>query len=230
MKVAVIGCSHSDTTYIRNNWVEQLANKYPNHMFHNYSVVGSGQLDIDCILKHFVKYNLEYDKVILQFSGNNRWIIPSVGKSKGFDDAFINIKLTDNLNCYRLDIPRSRSSRIYTRQELKGVAKGFWSDGRVRPPQDDWVEDQASYSVGFAHYYSDLLRSTFSIYPYDFIYWTFRPSHTNNIGQELCAHDWFEKYHPDSYVETYTDDTLHLNELGNTILLEQYLQIDEHLR
>ena len=226
MKVAVIGCSHSDTTYIRNNWVEQLANKYKHHTFHNYSVVGSGQLDIDCVLKHFVKFNLQYDKVIVQFSGNNRWIIPSVGKSKGFDDAFINIKLTDNLTCYRLNIPRSRSSRIYTREELKGVAKGFGSDGRVRPESDEWVEDESSYSVGFAHYYSDLLRETITkIYPYNFIYWTFRPSHTNNIGQELCAHDWFEKEHPVSYVETYTDDTLHLNPLGNTILLEHYLKI-----
>ena len=43
-------------------------------------------------------------------------------------------------------------------------------------------------------------------------------------------HDWFEKYYLKEYVETYTDDTLHPNELGNTILLEQYLQIDEHLR
>ena len=38
----------------------------------------------------------------------------------------------------------------------------------------------------------------------------------------------YAKLHP--HAETYTDDTLHPNELGNTILLEQYLQIDEHLR
>ena len=84
---------------------KQLANKYKHHTFHNYSIVGSGQLDIDCVLKHFVKFNLEYDKVIVQFSGNNRWIIPSVGKSKGFDHAFVEKKLTKNLTCYHLNIP-----------------------------------------------------------------------------------------------------------------------------
>lgn len=224
MRIAIIGCSHSDSEYVPNNWAVQLAKRHPNIQFDNYSTVGAGQLDIDVTLKHFVKFNIEYDKVLVQFSGNNRWIVPSVGVSTDFEMPFLEWKRSSNYSVYRLDVPRARTSRIYTREELKGIAKGFWSEGRVRPEDDEWVEDQNSYNVGFAHYFSDLLMNTMEkIYPYEFKYWTFRPSHNNNIGQELCIHDWFMKNYKEDYISKFTDDTLHLNAEGNTILLNEYL-------
>lgn len=225
MKVAVIGCSHSDTDFRSRNWVAQLAEKYPNHTFHNYSTVGGGQLDIDLTLKYFVHNKLKFDKVILQFSGNNRWAVPSVGHYIDFENAYVTKQLSYNHSAYKLNVPRARTSRIYTREELQNVAKGYWSNGRVIPEDEELIADEKSFKIGYAHYFSELFMNTFHIYPYDFIYWTFRPSNHNNLGLDLCAHDWFTQNHPVSYAETYTDDTLHLNEIGNTVLLEQYLKI-----
>jgi len=224
MKVAILGCSHSDTMFVRDNWVEQLSRKYPDIQFDNYSIVGGGQLDIDCILKHFVKFKMQFDKVIVQFSGNNRWIIPSQGVWRDFEDPYDRVELSNNLHCYRLDVPRARSSRIFTKDELKGIAKGFWSEGHVHV--DNFRVDDWACRVGFGHYYSDLVHNTMAeIYPYDFLYWTWRQLDfwANNLGHDICAHDWFLKNHKKQYTEEWTDDTLHLTPEGNRVLLEEYL-------
>ena len=47
---------------------------------------------------------------------------------------------------------------------------------------------------------------------------------TNNIGQKYDVWDWFEKeYGPQKVVEEMLDDTNHLNEYGNNLLLENYI-------
>lgn len=111
MKIAVIGCSHSDyfwadATAQHPGWVERMAKDYPDHEFHNYAKMAAGSVYYDFVLKYIISNKLKYDAVIVQASIPGRWMIPIkqvTSRTHDIPFPFNENKITENYTAFYLN-------------------------------------------------------------------------------------------------------------------------------
>lgn len=234
-RIAILGCSHSDLNSNDHiNWTTFLARKYPNILFDNYAASGHGHLYMDIALKHCL-YENNYDSIIVQLTGSNRWSIPlqtdmtshtwqKCNYWNGGPDSL------DNLNRIILPTPRANLAGNGVHWDLFYDHRNIslWQNGLVIPKhkQSQYIPGELS---SLAQYYTDLfvkmLNNTNRIKYF---------SVKNYLGDNMGLNDSIigilkNKYGSDG-VANRLDDTLHLNTQGYKdmadILLEHNI-IDE---
>ena len=90
-RVAIIGCSHSDSDYIdRTTWSEWLALDFPNIQFDNYAVGGHSHVYMSTVLNFCLYIAEPYDAVIVQCSGLSRWEVGVLGTFRGIINTAYN--------------------------------------------------------------------------------------------------------------------------------------------
>ncbi len=214
--VAIIGCSFSDSAYAPYTWAYKLAKKYPKIKFSNYSKGGMGHLYMDMCLKHAL-YVESYDYIIIQCTSAMRWHYPLDNVS--FDDGPADINPYESFTRQTTD--------NYTRMAINERVQQLIV--LENPTPADRVEDETTFrKKPFRTSYHGLwlkqLDSISKVHNISYFSFPELKYTTNNIGQKYDVWDWFEKeYGPRKVVEEMLDDTNHLNEYGNNLLLENYI-------
>lgn len=230
-KVAIIGCSHSDIhSNDHENWTTFLARRYSNINFHNYASSGHGHVFHDLVLKH-VMYEEEYDKIIVQLTGDNRWSIP-LPHDINLDDKWIIEQhgSCGNMYKHRLKFARYNTTSFNSTcdqdllqklKTLKEYNRGSLSvNGFNLPEAKEWQYTPGVHTM--AQYYSKLFVKSLDRLPV--VYFSFHNDMGNNIGLPGTITSIFgERWGELGLVER-LDDTLHCTNKGyrdmTDILLE----------
>jgi len=236
-RVAIIGCSHSDDCGCDSGndyvWVKQMADANPHIEFHNYSKVGHGSLYFDMVLKHLVTEGLEYDKVILQWTGGSRWMDPVQAENWYVDYTprlkypppphFIEMPWhrdneVKNLKRFRLTWPRKGVMDSLPLSENDTYYGGENSDIMQYKQKDNSQYNPAFGGLSVA--YTDLMIDSLKIYRnfYDIFSFCVLSSALDNQKRIKHGIPCFQSSCSDEEFVNMLDDTLHLTQYGNTRL------------
>ena len=243
MKIAVIGCSHSDyfwadATAQHPGWVQLMATDHPDHEFHNYSKMAAGSVYYDFVLKYIISQKINYDAVILQASIPGRWMTPlKVYKknSHGIPFPFNRNKISENYFAYYLN----NTNMFNTAASTVLIADGY-QDPRAKKLERIFNEIYEPHD--FASMYDDMFtRTCYDTYSHFFkemfvfdFFKSINPeyelisggdSRWQNIGRPdsfltYCS----EKYGHEKLVMEILDDTLHPSTYGHSVLWNDYLK------
>lgn len=224
-KVAIIGCSHSDDCGQQNGseyvWVRRMGDEYPNIEFHNYSKTGHGALYYDLVLKYMIANNLEYDKVIIQWTGTDRWMHP-VQVSQDTDIAFKttnwwypNPDTESNITRYRLVLPR----KGYNESLPLLNGESYYSDDMGVILHYKGNEQYDKNDINLARFYTNMFMSSLEIYQkyYNIFSFGIMISSVPEIFQDQIP-VYQKSLGNDNTFVSLLDDSMHLTSKGNRML------------
>lgn len=211
MRVAIIGCSFSHLEFAQENWAYKLPKLYPSLDFYNYSMGGMGSLYQDMCLKHALYVDF-FDYIIVQCTYGLRWHVPeTVEFVKGEIDVIPSLAFTKQqveANLYHM-VLTEKVTKLVT------LAKA----GPQKDTQFLKKPIRTSYHWLFVKQLEALSKhhaiSYFSFPDLEFT--------KNNIGQKYDVWSWFDNNYSAIDIDNMMDDTNHLNEHGNDVLLHEYI-------
>ena len=246
-RIAVLGCSHTawDQVHFRPDnhgcdWVEYLAQQYPQWQFHNHAQAGHGPLWYDTILKHIATtYEPNYySAVIVQFTVSGRWFMPS--------NSYNFLQLPDHTNPeyatqyetanYRaLDNTAHRTVLTQHHPHFRGEHSNhkriqkFSHDLRAMYEWDHLVQHyESNFEQLCEHMYAPWIKHWFkwdwsdSVFAVDDT--SERFSQRNNIGHDKPFKNWaIQQLGLETFVDTCLDSGLHCSEQGNLLLAHEYI-------
>jgi len=235
-KIAIIGCSHSYYGECEQNWTTMFPEDF---IIHNYSMPGHGVQYFDFILKYIVANKLDYDCVIVQLTGSNRWQFPITGYSS---NKLREWKVSDTYINYAAQASHATAHDSIDHEDLyKNIPMRFLDDisiynhglkqSRVNLEETDFKEhtiNRAHQDTWTSEYY-DLFTQTLHMYEHYFpnvFWWRFGQSHPNtNIGRDdlTALNTIISKTELYGDLNDIIDDTLHLTPHGYRILFDEYI-------
>jgi hypothetical protein len=233
-RIAVIGCSHSNHHSCEDIWAIQIARNHNVHI-DNYATSGHGVIYFDFVLKYIIANKIEYDCIIIQHTGINRWTLPLEGFTT--HRKMVSRPVLSNYNSMAYDIARANLSMpvmFQTAKKMEEVSSMYNDLGTVvKDKHKNYQVNDAGTFTNFASEYFNLFVNTLSLYEKIFkniFHFSFSNNNAGNIGLPNFE-SWLAANYGD--VMKYYDETRHLTSEGNTILYSEYIMnspIGDYLR
>ena len=229
MKIAVVGCSHSDPRCIdyqmldvgpqRKTWVCHLAENRPDMIIDNYSFGAHGLQYVDFILKKIVAESIEYDAVILQLTDSHRTLVPltDYNDSMQWDSCYIRKN-------YRSIIKMSPTASVLANSV-------FAQEQTEKVISKDWLRENVTgncFIDEFVNYFKKslfLYENVFDKFYYFSMTGDGGGGNFNNIGITDKPNAY--KYLKQKYGDSILTDDLHLKDESSHLVIKDYLQNTE---
>lgn len=222
-RIALVGCSHTDyLTKLEtptDHWSFNML-KY-GVQIDNYARHGQGNSYIDFVLRYILANKIHYDCVIVQMTGNSRWMFPVIDKDQGLDLVTKNI--SENYNHKMFDNTWGYSNKTIPPQAVENL-QHYIDYCQINNSQYHGEFEENGQNI--ASYTSDIYRRSISIYEKlfpKFFYWDFQWTDINNIGYDTNFRNTVIQEHGDIFFVNLLDDTMHLHPLGQKYLWDNYL-------
>ena len=245
MKVAVLGCSHTDLNLTDPNlkspartpntfysWLWHASEDNPNIHFDCYARSSQGSLYFDLCLKNIIQK--DYDACIVQLTTDKRWILPTrknkiVVDPSTHDQIWESKHPTDNLTEYKLvpnhvalmtDHWANRVSDPKLQRRFSKQSNFFLESTQTIFPQNNLPD---YYSELFTNTLETMYGNFFKQFHY-FTMWN-HDSHANNLGINKTGFDWMFNEFGKKYVvqKLFTNDW-HWNYEGSKIFHDKFIK------
>lgn len=247
-RIAVLGCSHTawDQVHYRSDnngcdWVEYLAQQYPQWQFDNYAQAGHGPLWYDTILKHIATHYEPnyYSAVIVQFTVSGRWFVPS--NSYNFlqlphtnEPKYTTLYEHANYAAWDNTAHRTVLTQHYPHfrgehRDHKRIKKFTYDLRSIYEWDHTVLEYESNFEQLCERMYAPWIKHWFKWDWSDSVFANDEPSvrfpYRNNIGHNKPFKNWaIERMGLETFVDTCLDNGLHCTETGNQLLAHEYIQ------
>lgn len=238
LKVAVIGCSHTDLYVpprikipqglheVSDNdafsWLWHISEANKDIDFDCYAMGGAGPVYFDHVLKYIIKNKIEYDACILQLTSESRWLLPFNHNKK---ITWTRSPQTDNLNeCNTFFSglwihPNSFATGHIDHKFQKTIQ-------RVGLP---WLKMHCHgepFSEDYNKSFGDTCEIVYGKFFKQFHYFTIQSGEShNNIDLDCDVYDYFMKnFDNRKFVNEWLTRDTHMNYHGSKIFAEKIVQ------
>jgi len=241
--VAVLGCSHSSWRTNDRVWPIQLAERYPNLNIMSFAQPGHGHYHMDLALKHLMyESDVKIDWTIVQFSGLHRIQMP------------VQCNVPDQDNLWEQCIPDDAGVVPNYKEYVCATARRHRVDSVGVDQVTDFGNLSANGVMGneyAGHHYIDgafteaqyftrlFLKQIMDMSKYMplscFTVWDQGYPNVDNLGMKQTFKQYLEdlvSHGPNDTIHQYLDDTLHLTEEGNKLLVNKLVSLplfNQHL-
>ena len=229
MKIAVIGCSHSDPRCIdyqmlevgpqRKTWVCHVAENRSDLIVDNYSFGAHGLQYVDFILKKILAGNIKYDAVILQLTDTHRTLVPLADYNDKM--KWVSYYISEN---YRSIIKMSPTASVLANSV-------FAQEQTEKVISKSWLRENVTGNC-FIDEFVDYFKKTLFLYEnvFDrFYYFSMcgdgKGSNFNNLGITDKPNAY--RYLSEKYGDEILTDDLHLKDEHSHLIVTDYLQDTE---
>ena len=245
MKIAVVGCSHTDLNLTDPNllppartpnsyysWLWHASEDNPNIHFDSYARSSQGSLYFDMCLKNIIQK--DYDACIVQLTTHTRWILPT-RKNKIVVDANTHNQIWEtkhpknNLTEHKLITNHAtlQPEHWFPKIGDPKLQRKFARNGDFFKLATQTIFPQNNLPDHYSEIFINTLESLYGKFFKHFSYFTMwnQDTYANNIGIDQTGFNWMFDTLGKKYVVTklFTDDW-HLNYEGSKIFYTKFIK------
>ena len=237
--VALLGCSHSHMSVCEKTWIKQLADRYSNLNIDSFAMCGHGHLYYDMVLK-WIMYESDktYDWIIIQFTGEDRWHIPTHPIEYDPNNVMRRQKHSDNFTEVTFNSDRAcLIGHRFHPTDAEDTKFSWVHRGKHEGPKFNRHTINHTGSWNEARIYSKLLKKQIAhmAQTMPISYFTMWPikGAVDNIGLKTTFRDYFiSLYGEENLIQNLLDETSHFNTRANELIVDKLISLplfNQHL-